>query len=141
MLLTASIIPINSNSTFQFNIANGFSSVCKWGYPSFLRTATLNQIHVINMSKLTNKNTNDTSKTKTSLPLQLTLNTFNTSIHCSIERCAATTHINSTICHRFLWCQLLAGPQNMSPTRTGNPFHDPHGIFNFSNRVTTGFGI
>ena len=94
------------------------------------------------MSKLTNKNTSETSKNVTSLPLQLTLNTFNTSVHCSIERCAATTQINSTIYHGFfLSCQPLATPQNMSPTRTGNPIHDLHGMFNFSNRGITGFCI
>ena len=94
-----------------------------------------------NISKLTNKNTRGTSKNVTPLPLQLTLNTFNTSRHCSIERCAATTQINSTIYHSFLSCQPLAAPQNMSPARTGNSIHDSHGIFNFSNRGITGFGI
>ena len=70
-----------------------------------------------------------------------TLNIFNTSIHYSIERFAATTHINSTIYHSFLSYQPLAAPQNISTTRTGNLIHDPHGIFNFSNRGITGFGI
>ena len=40
---------------------------------------------------------------------------------------------------QFLSCQLLAAPQNISPTRTGNPIHDPHGMINFSNRGVTGF--
>ena len=93
------------------------------------------------MSKLSIKNTSETSKNLTSLPLQLTLNTFNTLMHCSIERCATTTQINLTIYHSFLSCQPLAAHQNMSPTRTGNPIHDPHGIFNFSIRGITSSGI
>ena len=79
------------------------------------------------MSKLTNENTSETSKNVTPLPLRVILNTFNTSIHCSIERRAATAQINPTFYHSFLSCQPLAAPQNMSPTRTGNPTHDPHG--------------
>ena len=59
-----------------------------------LRTATLNQIHATNMSKLTNKHIGETSKNATPLSLQLTLNTFNTLEYCSIERCGATTQIN-----------------------------------------------
>ena len=51
----------------------------------------------------------------------------------------ATAQINSTIYHNFLSCQPLASSQNMSPTRTGNPIHDPHGIFNFLNKGI--FGI
>ena len=47
---------------------------------------------------------------------------------------SATAQINSTIYQNFLSCQPLASPQNMSPTRIGNPIHDPHEIFNFSNR-------
>ena len=31
--------------------------------------------------------------------------------------------------------QPLGAPQNMSPAETGNPIHDPHRIFNFSNRA------
>ena len=85
--------------------------------------------------------TSETSKNVTPLPLQLTLNTFNTPIHCSIERCAATTQTSSIIYDSFLSCQPLAAPQNMSPTRTGNPIYDPHGIFNFSNKSIAGFGI
>ena len=83
------------------------------------------------MSNLTNKNTSEIFKNVAPLPLQLTLNVFNTLIHCSIERCAATTQINSTIYHFFLSCQPLATSQDMSPTRAGNPIHAPHGIFNF----------
>ena len=30
----------------------------------------------------------------------------------------------------FLSYQPLTAPQNMSPTRTDNPIHDPHGTFN-----------
>ena len=93
------------------------------------------------MSKSTNENTSKTSKNLTPLPLQLILNIFNTSIHCSRERCAATTQINSTIYHSFLSCQPLGAPNNLAPTRTGNRIHDPHGIFNFSNRGITGFSI
>ena len=88
------------------------------------------------MSKLTNKDTSETSKNETPSQIQLIR-----SIHCSIEKCAATTQINSTIFRSFISCQLLAAPQNMSPTRTGNPIHGPHGIFNFSNRGITGFVI
>ena len=39
----------------------------------------------------------------------------------------------------FLSCQSLAAPQNISPSRTGNPIHDPHGMINFLNRGVTGF--
>ena len=94
-----------------------------------------------NMFKLTNKNTSETSKNVAPLPLQLTLNTFKTSMHWSIERSAATTQINSTIYHGFLSCQPLVALQNMSPNRTDNIIHDRHGIFNFSNRDITGFCI
>ena len=93
------------------------------------------------MSKLTNENTSKTSKNLTPLPLQLILNIFNTSIHCSRERCAATTQINSTIYHSFLSCQPLAAPQTISPTRTGNPIHDFHGLVNFLNKGIKGYGI
>ena len=47
MLLTTIISPINFIEQFLIqhcNISvNGFSSVWKWGYPNFLRPATLNQ--------------------------------------------------------------------------------------------------
>ena len=75
-----------------------------------------------NIPELTIKSTSETLKNVTPLPLKLTLNTFNKSIHCSIESRAGTTQINSTIYHSFLSCQPLTTPQNMSPTRTGNPF-------------------
>ena len=52
-----------------------------------MRTATLNQIHATNMSKLTGKNTNETSKNKTLLPLQLTLNTYHLNILFSRKMC------------------------------------------------------
>ena len=64
------------------------------------------------MTKLTNKNTSEISQIVTPLPLQLT---------CSTDRCATTTQINLTIYHSFFSCHPLAAPQNMSPTRTGNP--------------------
>ena len=97
ILLTTTNIPINSNRTV-FN--STWQHLSQWiqlsldlPSPSFLWTATLNQIHVKNMSKLTNKNTNETSKNLTLMNLQLTLNTSNTSKHCSIKRYAATTQI------------------------------------------------
>ena len=37
--------------------------------------------------------------------------------------------------------QNIATPQNMSPTGTGNPFHDSHRILNLSNRGLTSFDI
>ena len=85
-----------------------------------------------NMPKLADNNTSATSKNVTPLPLQLPLNTFNTPIHCSIERFAATTQINSTIYHSFWSCQPLVAPQNMSPTRLGNT---PVWEFKYSMRV------
>ena len=92
------------------------------------------------MSKLTNKNSSKTWKNVAPLPLQLTLNTLNTLIHCSIEWCAKTTQNNSTIYHSSLSCKTLAAPDDMSPTRTGNPIHDPGGIFNFL-KVQTKFEL
>ena len=84
------------------------------------------------MPKLADNNTSATSKNVTPLPLQLPLNTFNTPIHCSIERFAATTQINSTIYHSFWSYQPLVAPQNMSPTRLGNT---PVWAFKYSMRV------
>ena len=75
------------------------------------------------MSKFNKKNTSETSNNITKLPLQLTLNALNISIYRSIERCAATTQINSTIYTVFLSYQPLAAPQNMSPIRTGNQYN------------------
>ena len=63
----------------------------KWSYPSIL------QIHVTNMPKLTNSNTSETSKNVTLLPLKLTLNAFNASTHCLIERFATTAGINLSV--------------------------------------------
>ena len=91
------------------------------------------------MSKLTHKNTRETLKNVATFLLQLTLNIFKT-IHFSTERCAITSQINSTIYHSYLSCQPLAAPQNISPTRSDNPIHDPHrkqGHY----RGITGFGI
>ena len=88
ILLTTTIIRINSNRTVFNSTLQHFSHWVQLSLnlasASFLWIATLNQIHVKNMSKLTNKNTNETSKNLTPLNLQLTLNTCNTSIHCSI---------------------------------------------------------
>ena len=65
ILLTTTMIPINSNRTV-FNLT--LQHLSQWIYlsldlasPTFLWTATLNQIHVINMSKSTNKNIHETS--------------------------------------------------------------------------------
>ena len=97
ILLTTIIIPINSNRTVFNSTLHYFSQWIKLSLdltsPSFLCTATLNKIHVTNMSKLTNKNTNETAKNLTPSSLQLTLNTCNTSIHCSIKSYVATTQI------------------------------------------------
>ena len=65
ILLTTTMIPKNSNRTV-FNLT--LQHLSQWIYlsldlasPTFLWTATLNQIHVINMSKSTNKNIHETS--------------------------------------------------------------------------------
>ena len=71
---------------------------------------------------------NDTSENVTLLPLQLTLNIFNTLIHFSNKTCATNAQIGSTIYHSFSSCQPLAATQNLSPTTTGNPIHDLYGI-------------
>ena len=49
------------------------------------------------MPKLTNSNTSETSKNVTLLPLKLTLNAFNASIHCLIERFTTTARINFSV--------------------------------------------
>ena len=97
---------------------------------SKLSLATLKQINVTSMFKL-NKNTNETSKNIALWHLQLTLNTFNILIQCSIQTCAPTTQINSTIYHSLASCQLLGAPQNTSPTGTCKSFHDPTKIPTF----------
>ena len=53
----------------------------------------------------------------------------------------ATTQINSTIYQSFLWCQQVATPQNISPSRTGYSIYDPQRVLNFSNMGIRGFGI
>ena len=97
ILLTTTIITINSNRTAFNSTLQNFSQWIQLSLylacASFLCTATLNKAHVTNMSKLTNKNTNKISKNLTPSNLQLTLNTCNTSLHCSIKRYAATTQI------------------------------------------------
>ena len=55
------------------------------------------------------------------------------------QKAVCTQRVNSTIYHSFSSCQPLAASQNTSPTRTGNPIHDPHGMINFSKRGVTGF--
>ena len=145
MLLVATITPVNFNGAVFNSTLQHFSQRIQLRLEMRLSKLSSDSDTKPNpchkMSKLTNNNTSETSKNVTPLLLQLTLNTFNTSMHSSIERYAATTQINSTIYHSFLSWQPLAAPQNMSPTRTGSPIYDPQGIFNFSNRGITDFGI
>ena len=69
-----------------------------------------------------NKTTSETSENVALWPLYLTLNTFNISIHCSIQTCAATTQINWTIYHSFLSCQPLNSTQKISPPEQATLF-------------------
>ena len=55
------------------------------------------------------------------------------------QKTVCALRVNLTIYHSFSSCQPLAASQNISPTRTGNPIHDPHGMINFSKREVTGF--
>ena len=56
-----------------------------------------------------------------------------------LKKTVCALRVNLTIYHSFSSCQPLAASQNISPTRTGNPIHEPHGMINFSNRAVTGF--
>ena len=94
-----------------------------------------------NIPKLTIKNTRETLKNVIPLPLKLTLNTFNTSIHCSIERRAGTTQINSTIYHSFFIMSAANHTSEYATKQNWQSIHDTHGIFSFSNSGITGFGI
>ena len=58
-----------------------------------------------------------------------------------LQKTVCALRVNSTIYHSFLSCQLLAASQNMSPTRTGNPIHDPHEMTDFSKGELQVFGI
>ena len=79
ILLATTIIPIISNRTVFNSTLQHFSQWIQlfldMKLPKFFQTATLNQIHVTNMSKLNKTNTYETSKKLTPLNLQLTLNT------------------------------------------------------------------
>ena len=55
------------------------------------------------------------------------------------QKTVCALRVNLTIYHSFSSCQPLAASQNIAPTRTGNPIHEPHGMINFSNRAVTGF--